>query len=1014
MVTEYCSFDGMHVRGWDTVTNTNTETGTWVERSGTFTGTNAYPNTVWVGYYTSTPRRYNPCFQFSTIAIEPGASIASAKLQLYMAKAFNNVQFNVKHYADPDSPTPSPTYSSDFQPLGVAVTFYNSERDANSGTEGFWDPADSPLELDVTAHLQELVNHPNWASGKKVVFVLRTALYNSGGVSAYNDDNDGAYIIYSTEHATANEARLVYTTTLIPVLTKVGGDDSILADEKNVTITGRNLSGANALRIYKGAINYPQTLSTISDQLLTFNTAGNIPTGTGYTLEATIDTAIATRSIDVINEVIVVENVTEGTALTAVDGHEYVVTATGFPGAWETKSSLGSTTYFTDGIIVGKWIDNSFKASIKFGPIAVDNAANIYLAELRLNVINNYKYNDLRIRAVADPNAADIGAANIISSQSLTNSVVNVDNATWANENAIGNWVQAVNPKNIDITAVFQEVINHANWSSGDHIQIVIDFADYGGLQGYTRLGTNDESAANASTIYFAVDAGTTITSVSGDNIIELGELNCTIVGKNLSGASTLVIAKGAISEAQTISSNTDTNIIFNVTTGAIVADTGYTLSFDIGATTYTHTVEFVSGGGVNTGSTDPDLDGYEDTVTGTWYDEYVAQNVNIIGYSPFLTAQRGMAVAKIGPITAQRGQTFSTGNLTWACDWIQGAFKGFTMRIYAVANPAASDVGSGNLPSAQSLTTAYLEVDTGTWAGADPFSYWQPGAEVLDIKSIVQEVVGHANWVNGGYVQLVFQAFDYYSGDAGVSFNSTESASTLLSFSYVTAAATNIASINGTNEIHVSDTGVRLLGNDLGSATALSITDGTYTTTQTILTNTSTEITFDFAQGSLGYTASAVLSVTIGGIPYTFGCALLPAVGRSYVVIGTAGTGDNSLTYNDDPALGSGDVIDYTTVSTNGFVVSVSTAGIPTIDGGSEQDTFTARAYIASTGTWYDLQTITFYPASYFVRNSAPLLEFGTLMGVGSVVNSGDFTKVDPSETWIVQNDTDDLELWT
>ena len=1008
MVSVVTTLDGFETKSY--TTNTGIAligAGTWYSTGGTAPGTELYTGTVWIGYNAAADRRYNPAFVFENLAISPNESIASATLTLSMDRAYKNVLFEVRHYADPDTNVPSQSYLPDNQVVGSSAVVFSSSSDANVDGAGYWDQATNPIVIDIKAHLQELVNHANWTSGKSLTIVLRAYPYqNDNEVDAEN--NNGSYMFYAIEHSSGNPAQLDYTITATPTVTTVGGDDEILADESNVIVTGTNLSGASSLRIYKGSDSYPQTISTVSATQIQFNAAGNIPTDTGYTLEVTVDTATATRTISVINESTVTENVTEGTALTAIDGHEYVDTATGFPGTWQTQSTTGVTVYFSDGIMVGRFEDNSYKSSIKVGPVNVDNGASLYLAELNLSVFENHKYNDLRIKAVADPDAADIGTSNIISSQTLTTAQTSEANSTWSNSSATTQWVQTVNPKNIDVTAVAQEVVNHANWSSGDYIQFVIDFADLGGLQGFTRLRTNDNAGSNASTFYYAVNNGTTITSISGDDVVELGELGVTIVGFNLASASNLIISKGAISEAQTILTNTDTNITFDVSTGAIVADTGYTVSFDVDSVTYNHTVEFITGGGVNTGTGDPNLDGYEDTVTNTWFDEYSAQNVCVCGVTPFLPAETSTAVSKIGPITAQSGQSLTTGNLTWACDWGFGAFKGFTMRIYAVADPAAADVGTGNLPSAQTLTTNYLEVDTATFTGADPFGYWVPGAEVLNIAPVVEEVISHSNWVTGSYVQLVFVAHSLYSGAAGITFNSTEGGSTLLSFDYVTGAATNIASINGTNEIRTGDTNVSLLGNDLGSATALSITIGSFTESQTILTNTATEITFDFTQGQLGYGA-ATLSVTIGGTAYTFGLTLLPASGRDYVTVTTAGTGDNSLTYNEAPELTAGDIIDYLAVSANGFSVSVTGAGIPEIQGGSGTDTFTARAYILSTGVWYDLQTITFLPSSYFVRNTAGFLTYRTTLGTGGAIVDSD-----AGESWVVQDDDDSTEVWT
>lgn len=232
-------------------------------------------------------------------------------------------------------------------------------------------------------------------------------------------------------------------------------------------------------------------------------------------------------------------------------------------------------------------------------------------------------------------------------------------------------------------------------------------------------------------------------------------------------------------------------------TTGAAAAIIGAEVD---GSPEAGFTVE-TSPGAPSSGTVSQASDGYEDTVTNTWNDEYATENVCIIGYSPFLPAERGTAVAKINNIAIVPGQTVTTADLTWACDWaLYGAFKGFIFRIYAVADPDAADVGSGNLPTAQTLTTAYVEVDTRTWTGYQTTTYWVPGAEVIDISPVIQELVDHANWTSGDSAQLIFQVESYPTGNAGVSFNSTESAGTLLSLDYVAASSStdSIVSFNG------------------------------------------------------------------------------------------------------------------------------------------------------------------------------------------------------------------------
>jgi len=1033
MVTINASADGHQYRTYDSGTDVlgDVSTGTYQNVVYTSVYTGANEAVIRAGYFAG--RRYNACTVFEGLAIDPSESIGTATATLTLAGCIGSPKLMVKAILSDDDPSPSATYLPDNAVKTTASTEIDMKEDANyDGGADYWVPAVTSLVVDIKAILQECVNHTSWQNTGKFVLSIESQPY--GGHFLFNL-NDGSVGIDATEHALGVEASLTYTLTNVPTISSVSGDDVVIADEFNIAVAGTNLSGASALRIFKGANSYPQTIDTNSSTEIQFNIAGNVPVDTGYTLEVTIDQQTVTQTIEVRNSTIEggagTDNVTEDTSLTAVDGHEYADSGVGFAGTWETQSSVTSTTYFTNGLMIGKYNGNIFKASMKIGPITANNSDSLLVAELRLNVLNNYKQNDFRIRAVADPNAADIGAANVISSQALTTAVVSENNANWANVNSISNWVQTVNPKPVNVTTVVQEVIDHANWSSGDYIQLVIDYADGGGSQGMTRLYSNDDQAGNASTLFISINEGPSISTVSSDDIIEIGEESCTIAGLNLSSASNLNINKGAISENQTILTNTSTSIVFNVATGAIVPDTGYTLQFDIGGDTYTHTVEFVTGGGVNSGTVSTTDDSHEyDSVAlpsffnaGTWAEEATGGLIRIGKES----GNYYLASATIGPIAAQQGQTFSQADFTWNIPSAGRCYKLVDFYIGAVLDSTAADFTVSNpITTFQTWTTAQVSVQTSTWAGVNSISTWLPAAEVIDITSVVEEVVADPNWTTGNSIQLILYPYNYPAGSGYATFGSEEGGDNP-SFTYVTAPDTNLANIAGNNVVKTGGLDVVLAGSDMSGATALSITDGLYTEAQTIKTNTATEITFDFSQGSLAY-GPATLTLTVGGTPFTFSMTLSPAADRSHTVIGsTVSTGDASLTYNDNPALVTGDTIEYTKTSANGFAVTISTTGIPTIAGGTDEDTFTARAYDMSTGTWYDDQVITMLESKFFIANKIPTLDFTQITGGFAVpVVPPDppviapeeppfvIDESDVGENWIIQDDDDDEEIWT
>lgn len=1010
MVTVSASNDGFVVRDYNVAAQDPTSLGEYHTKSGSASGTAAEVNAIICGYFQAPTKRYDASFTFNNLQIAKGSTVKSAVLRLYVQRCYATFMFNVYIGKNPKDLIPGPSNDPTFKnsslyDLGDSIKFFNGNSNPNIVPYFYWNWNAAYIDIDVSAHLRELIGQSNYAIGDRANFFVRPAKISKNTTDNFDEGDNEGYIAFKAVES-GTKAQLIYEVAApveLPTITSVSGDNEIKAGETNVVIAGTNLGNTNIVRLISGTATYQQTLTFKSATELRFNLS-NVPSNSAYTLTITTATgATASKDVTVRDELgtviptpetpadpeVPAENVTSATVYTSKDGHEYDTTTSYASGIWENSASVTSCTQYLseyDRLFVGTWNGFTFKAHMKLGPFNIAKGATISLARLDLKIDTHYKKNNFIVRAVANPQAPDLGVGNDITAQTLTTASVSNSTEAWTNYNGTDFWKQTPNPYPLNVTPIVQEMVNKANWTSGSYINFVIDYVPDPSQQGHTRFYSNDSSANKASSLYFIVNNGTEITSVSNDNILEIGEKNATIIGFNLTGATNLRITKGATNVAQTIKSVTDTTVIFDVTTGAIVPGTGYTVSLDVGGKTYSKTVEFVTGGGVNSGTVGGSADGHESD-DNQFSEEYSPKHLIWIGRPPLGNGKEYTATLRVGPINAQKGQTITSATLTWnqPPSVPDNAYKFFEMLIKAIKDPTVAELGPSNLISANAKTTAeqlvYIYEAFPTMNDSD---YWQTTSETFDIANIIQEMVNHDKWVTGSFVQLVFIPYIYPAGDAFISFGSIEGGYSP-TFSYETGTATSIANVNGTNIIRVGDKDVRIVGNELGDIDSIIIRNNNVEVEQDLTRGDDENLFFDFVQGDMAYGPSKII-LKEGTKSYVFDVQLEPNLDYKYVILTSASKGNGSLTYADVPALVKGDIIEYQKTSNNGFAVEVLPDGTPTIKNGNGSDAFLVRGYQVSQKTWYDYQTVNFYDSGYLNINVVPMLEFSQVVGAISI----------------------------
>lgn len=298
-------------------------------------------------------------------------------------------------------------------------------------------------------------------------------------------------------------------------------------------------------------------------------------------------------------------------------------------------------------------------------------------------------------------------------------------------------------------------------------------------------------------------------------------------------------------------------------------------------------------------------------------------------------------------------------------------AHKTCTFRIKAVL-PDTPVMGQSNLPSAQTLTTAYVEVVMSTLVGYDQFGYWNPPATTLDISAVVQEFIDHANYASGDDLTLVYEYQGLSPASDSLTGLSGDAAGTPTSFSYTITDNINpsITSVSGNNDIVNGET-MQVLVEDLNNVTNHRIYKGSQ-----YQSLTATPITggFDivFNAVSLGFGSGYTYAIDADEGTFTQAVSISPEAGYSYVTVASPSIADNSLFFGAVPTVIDGDQVKFQlTTAVNGDTVSISATGVPSLAGpGTGIDTFLISFFDSTTKVWQSDETVTFDDIGYFIAN--------------------------------------------
>lgn len=956
--------------------------GTFVSESGNSSGTSNFTRELFVGNYGSPAdsvlRDYRMVLEFGPVNVARGTSLSKFNLRLIPTRVFNRFNLSIKGYANSKVRMGTTTKPGDVLQTSFTKTAELSDYGGYT-PDSEWVPSSGSIVIGAVGIAQEIVNADTWDSGDYITLI----------VDAVQTDTFGRLQVTSDENESVAGASVELETTAVTtggtVINSVNSGNPISAGEQDILVSGSGFTGFQFLRIFKGSLSETCVVNSFSDTAIYFNFGGSLPTGTGYSLEITVDQETTVFTVDIDGQSAERPRFSE-TIPAQADGLEWKLETDAWPGTWAemTGSSVPETSSFSTRIYVGEWGFPKKQAygAFKIGPVNLDQGQDIVSFVLQGNVASAFRYTGQQIFAQADPASADIGPANLPSAAAVTTAQKNSFTEFYVNANENVGWVPGTNPKPIEVGPLAQEVVNNSNWSKGDSIWFIFKFLersdDLGGVLGYWSVGgtANDGMVGKLTAL-----KNPTIEVVSSDDNLTLSEQGVTIVGTSLAGASNLRIAKGLIDEFQTITSNTDTAIIFDLVDGDIVPDTGYTLSFEIGGVTFATSVSVTTGDGVFSAEADSINDGIELELLSSGSKSFINDATESPAASAFgrvmFTGDYGSPGyghtigIEIGPITAVRNQTFSKADLVLpvTADGVDLMTNTPTIVIRGVTNPNAPNFRDTNLPSDSGVTAASVSVNTSSWPNAASGS-WDPGADqTVSIISIMNEILTSSNWASGKSVQLVITLSDPASGN--LAFHGIDATPRAAYIDYTTAQANAISNVNGGSIIRHQDSNVTIFGNGLSGATSVSISDGLRDQTQGIKTKSATQVTFDFTRGRLKY-GPAVLTLRIDGIDFPFNVELRPVIGRSYVEVTEVFSGDNSLQYQASVGVIAGDQIEFSSVSANGFDVEMSGRAVPSILGGEARDTFTVSSWRAGNGEWFDDQVIVFSDSAYFSRNQS------------------------------------------
>lgn len=543
-------------------------------------GVTVYPNNIICGFTNEPIYQYIAAIKVGPLSITTIQRVSSFPLVITPTGAYKNTDFTVRGLLNSNAELGYTNRPSQANLTTEKVSFTTNQLTGYNPTD-FWVPS-SNITLQMNSVVNEVLQNPNWSTGDYIWFVF---------TPTYLDDT-GFFRFRATESVSGTSVTANYTISGFPEITTTGGDDIVRLGERDVEVIGTNLLGTSRVVIYDADLNrYTQELVSVTDTKVVFNVAGSIVPYLIYKIELLVYNYVITAPVEVYESTSADPSAGTsqmGTNITADDGHEY---GASFPGTWESKSSASSgTNFFPDQIIIGEWDGRKFKASIQTNEINLPSGSTFEYFYIKMPIMRCYKQVEMVIKAIADPDVV-VGVSNVITGETLTTASVTVDNGGWVGFNPTGYWTPSENPKIANVGAIAAEVMSHANWSANKKITFVIDY-NVLSTQGFVGISARDSGVSSATFEWATAVNLVRIDSVSVDDVIDLGEVAIQIVGVGFLGATNLVISKGAISQAQTIDSVTNNRIFFNLTTGTLVADTGYTLSFDVGATTYSTTID--------------------------------------------------------------------------------------------------------------------------------------------------------------------------------------------------------------------------------------------------------------------------------------------------------------------------------------------------------------------------------------------------------------------------------------
>lgn len=164
---------------------------------------------------------------------------------------------------------------------------------------------------------------------------------------------------------------------------------------------------------------------------------------------------------------------------------------------------------------------------------------------------------------------------------------------------------------------------------------------------------------------------------------------------------------------------------------------------------------------------------GYQGSPTQADFEPYWPEDgLAYLGISPSEPSTFYTGFIRVGPLNVAKGATV-TASLKWNTDpaYPYQAYKVFTFRVYAVKDSRSAQVSISNLPTAQVLTSSFVEVNLATWAGASDSTYWIPSRQDIDVSPLVTEVAGDPCFVTNNYLQFIFVPVAYPFGQGYITF---------------------------------------------------------------------------------------------------------------------------------------------------------------------------------------------------------------------------------------------------